>query len=420
MSDLNTPPFNLQAEESVIGSVLIDPEMFFEVAKYLTSKDFHIVKHQWIWKAFEDLHDKSIPFDILTVQQDLEKKGLLNELGGAAYLTRLITLTPTAYNAPAYARFVDEAATRRRMIFAASDIAKLAYEADTDIETCITNAMSALSTIVTVRGGAQSLEKHMSKAYDEILYRYDHPEEVAGLQSGFIDFDKGLGGFQRGLVYLISGDAGIGKTVFAIQAALNLSKQKPGAIYEMEMKDVDVCQRMIAAEHGLDTRVMKSGQLNDDQWKTFTQAVNKLSQRRIFMSDVSSTNTMGLRADLMRLKTEGVEWAVVDYLNLLSDRYGKDNNERQEYISRQLKSIAKDLNIALIVIQSVNKTGQMSGPNTLKHDCDVLIEFSEHLVDEGDTPKENVRTLKFGKNRFGTSMRIELMMLDGPRLVCLS
>ena len=137
LQDLNTPPYNLEAEEAVLGSVLIDPESFFDVAQFLKADDFHTVKHQWIWDVFVYLHDHSSPIALLTTQNALEKRTQLNEVGGAAYLTRLITLTPTAYNAAAYGKLVEEAATRRRLIRAAGDIARFAYETGSDINTVV-------------------------------------------------------------------------------------------------------------------------------------------------------------------------------------------------------------------------------------------------------------------------------------------
>jgi replicative DNA helicase len=414
---LNTPPVNIEAEEAVIGSVLIDSESFFDVAQYISAKDFHVVKHQWIWSVFESLHDAGAPIDILTVEQMLIKRDQLNEIGGAAYLTRLITLTPTAYNAAAYAKLVDEAATRRRMIRAASEIAKLAYESNTDIETCVANAMASLSHIVTVRGGAVPIEKFFSQLYDSVMDKYNNPKKFVGFKTGFVDLDDLLGGMMKKRVYMITGEPGQGKTVLVVQAALNMAKQSPGVIYELEMDGESLAQRMIAAEYKLDTRLIESGRLSEDQLTEFIRGVSEISQRRLLMSDLSSTNTMTLRADLMRLKQqERVKWSIVDYLNLLTDRYGKDEIEREAFISRQLHSIAKDLDLCLIVVQGMNKSGKMAGPKSIEHDADVIMELGEHESDFGD-PQENIRTLKINKTRFSKAGRVELMMLDGPRLV---
>lgn len=417
MTDLLTPPANLEAEEAVIGSVLIDAETFFDVAQYINAQDFHTVKHQWIWKAFETLHDSGTPIDLLTVQQELEKHDHLKDIGGAAYITKLITLTPTAYNAAAYAKKVDESATRRRMIRAASEIAKLAYNAETDIETCTANAMASLSHIVNVRGGAVPLEKYLSALYDVVMDKYNNPKRVNGFKTGFVDLDDLLGGLMKKRVYMITGEPGQGKTVLVVQAALNMAKQAPGALYELEMDGVSLAQRMVAAEYLLDTRLLESGQLSEAQLGEFISAIAEISKRRLLMSDMSSTNTMGLRADLMRLKQqERVQWVVIDYLNLLSDRYGKDEIEREAFISRQLHSIAKDLDLCLIVVQGMNKSGKMAGPKSIEHDADVIMELGEHENDIGE-PQENIRTLKIHKTRFSKSGRVELMMLDGPRLV---
>ncbi|MEK7277433.1 MAG: DnaB-like helicase N-terminal domain-containing protein, partial [Chloroflexota bacterium] len=177
---LITPPHNIEAEEALIGSVLIDPESFFDVAQFLKPEDFYIVKHRWVWDVFVTLHDARTPIDLLTVQDELEKRNQMGEVGGPAYLTRLVTLTPTAYNAAAYGRLVEEAATRRRLIQAASDIAKLAYDNGSDINTVVGESEKALFNVSERRSTHElkPIKKVASAYYDRVQYLYDHRDEI--------------------------------------------------------------------------------------------------------------------------------------------------------------------------------------------------------------------------------------------------
>ncbi|MBI4316561.1 MAG: replicative DNA helicase, partial [Chloroflexi bacterium] len=205
-----TPPHNLEAEEAVVGSVLIDPESFFDVAQFLKAEDFYLVKHRWVWEVFVSLHDARSPVDLLTVQDELDKRGQLAEVGGPAYLTRLITLTPTAFNAAAYGRLVEDAATRRRLIQAASDIAKLAYSDDYDVNTAVGESEKALFSVSERRSTREvrPVKTVASEYYDRVKYLYDHGDQLLGVPTGFKDLDKLLGGMQQSDLLIVAGRPG--------------------------------------------------------------------------------------------------------------------------------------------------------------------------------------------------------------------
>lgn len=224
MSDLTSPrlaPHNAEAEEAVLGSVLINPEAFFDVAQFLHPDDFYIVKNRWVWEAFVELHDQRAPIDILTVTEELERGGRLAEAGGVAYLTSLMNVVPSAINAGAYGHIVEQSAVRRRLLQAANDIATLAYEAETRIDEVVDQAEQVLFGVTERRltRDLRPIKQVVSEYYDRIQYLYDHRDEPLGVPTGFIDLDKLLGGMQKSDLLIVAGRPGQGKSAFLMSVA---------------------------------------------------------------------------------------------------------------------------------------------------------------------------------------------------------
>lgn len=372
---LTTPPHNIEAEEAVIGSVLIDPESFFDVAQFLKPDDFYIVKHRWIWGVFVALHDLRSPIDLLTVQEELERRAQLAEVGGPAYLTRLITLTPTAFNAPAYGRLVEEAATRRRLIQAASEIAKLAYDVGTDVNTVVGESEKALFGVSESRNlhELQPMRKAASEYYDRIQYLYDHRGELIGVPSGFKDLDKLLGGFQNSDLIILAGRPGRGKTSLLLSLALNAAKiyKKRIAIFSLEMANEQLVQRLVAQETGINSHRLRMGQLEDDEWPRFTQAITLLSETGVYLDDTPAISALQLRTKCRRLNSEiKLDMVVVDYLQLMtSDTRVENRVQEVSAISRNLKALARELNVPVLTAAQLSRAvEQRSGQKPMLSD----------------------------------------------------
>lgn len=426
---LTTPPHNLEAEEAVIGSVLIDPESFFDVAQFLKPDDFYIVKHRWIWEVFVALHDTRTPIDLLTVQEELERREQLGETGGPPYLTRLVTLTPTAFNAAAYGRLVEEAATRRRLIHAASEIARLAYDLGSDVNTAVGESEKVLFGVSESRNlhELQHMRRAASEYYDRIQYLYDHQDEMLGVPSGFTDLDKLLGGFQASDLIILAGRPGRGKTSLMLSLALNAARvhKKRIAVFSLEMSTEQLVQRLVSQETGINSHRLRMGKLEDDEWPRFTQAITVLSETGIYLDDTPAISSLQLRTKCRRLNSEvKLDMIMVDYLQLMtSDTRVENRVQEVSQISRNLKALARELNVPVITAAQLSRAvEQRSGgrpmlsdlreSGSIEQDADIVM-FIHHPDEWNDDPqRKNVTEIVVAKHRNGPTGSVELVFLE--------
>ncbi|MDP7644347.1 MAG: replicative DNA helicase, partial [Anaerolineales bacterium] len=348
-------PSNLEAEEAVIGSVLIDPDAYYEVASTLRAEDFYSVKHRWVWNAFTSLHDQHTPIDQLTTQEELDTHGQLEEIGGFAYLTQLVTRVPTAYNVVAYGKLVEEAATRRRLIQAAGEVAKLAYDEKTDINEVVNQAEQTLFGVSEGRSSRDLTPiRHVAhEYYDHVQQLYDNRGRIVGVPTGFRDLDKLLGGMQKSDLIVVAGRPGKGKSAFMVSVALNAARthKQRVALFSLEMSNEQVMQRMVAQETHIDTHRLRVGNLEDEQMDSFIHSVNLLSDVGIYLDDTPSISAMQLRAKSRRLAAEvKLDLIIVDYLQLMVADVRRDANRVQEVseISRSLKALARELHVPVL------------------------------------------------------------------------
>jgi len=409
------PPHNLEAEEAVIGSVLIDPDAFKECD--LAPDDFYLVKHRWVWAVFQTLTARGEMIDLFTVQDELKVRDQLDELGGPAYMTRLLTMVPSALNAAAYAAKVREYADRRAWIGIGSDIAKAAHKFETPLTDAAPEFVQRMIQAGRPKTGAVTIGKVFSDLYDLVQQRADDPSSIVRLPTGFPDMDDRLGGGGKlKTVTVISGEPGKGKTILVSQIADNWTKAGlPGAFYELELSAEQFASRQASLKTSIPEGAIERGQLGDDQWPILTNLVAQMSTAPMFFSDDTRWTTSSLRADLSRLKAQyGIKWFIVDYFRLLKDVYGENKNERDEYMSARLRDIAKDLDLCGLVIHSLNKAGMgaehpgmehLSGSGSIPFDADCIMFINDHIPEsDSEAYSESLRTVTFEKNRFGKKM----------------
>ncbi len=382
--------YSPEAEEAALGCVLINPDAYFEVAHFLKPDDFHLHKHRWIWDAFMHLHDQRLPVDLITVSEELQRRNQLEEAGGTAYLTHLINTVPSSLHAEAYGRIVQRSALRRRLLEAASAVAKLAYEEDRDINEVVNEAEAAVFAV-----GEQRLSKDLipiseaiSAYYERVEYLIEHRGEMVGVPTGFYDLDKILGGLQKSDLLIIAGRPGSGKTGFMLSAAKNAAQihKKHVAIFSLEMSNEQLVQRLIAQETGIDSQRLRLGDVHDDELPIFAQAINVLRDIPIYLDDTPALTPLQLRAKCRRLDLEyGLDLIIVDYLQLMQGE-GRNDNRVQEvsYISRGLKTLARELNVPVLagaqlsraVEQRQGKKPQLSDlreSGSLEQDSDIVM-----------------------------------------------
>jgi replicative DNA helicase len=426
-----TPPHNVEAEEATLGAALIDPGVIDELS--IAPNEFYVVKNKWIWQAINAVRESGAEVDLLTVQNELERLGQLSEIGGPAYLTRLITQTPSAYNAPSYSRLINEAATRRGIIAAASTAARLAYDFASDIDDVISGAEAALHAATENQddGEVSDAADAATRYYDAVSEKAKHPEADVRMPTGFVDLDRVLGGgLKSGYALMVAGEPGKGKTILQTQAIVNMAEAGiPAAMFSLEMTESQLINRIVCWKTGIDERVLERGAMTEAQWPKFTACIEWLSRLPLFISDSTRWNTSTLRAALVKLKRlHGVRVFSVDYFRLLGDRYGASEPERQEYISKRLKfNICKPLELAAIIIHTLNKSGMdgvphmenMSGSAQIPYDMDAVMFINDHIPSgKGEGVNSNIRTVTTDKNRFGNDFTpVNLIMLfDRPAL----
>ena len=419
-------PHSREAEEAVIGAVLINPEAYYDVAQFLQADDFYIHRHRWIWKAFTRLHEQRIPIDFLTVSEELDQNGQLGEIGGAAFLTALINNVPTSLHAEAYGRLVEETAIRRRMLEAANAIAKLAYKEEVGIEEVMNESEKEIFGVSERRmtRDLQTIQQALSDYYDRIDQLMQRGEDTYGVPTGFIDLDRLLGGLQPSDFLLIAGRPGMGKTAFMLSAAKQAAQvhKKHVAVFSLEMANEQLVQRLIAQETGIDTHHLRTGQLNQDEWPLFAHAIEVLSDTRIFLDDTPGLTPLQLRTKCRRLHLEfRLDLILVDYLQLMSGGMRIENRVQEvSYISRNMKMLARELNVPVLaaaqlsraVEQRADKEPQLSDlreSGSLEQDADVVMFIHRPDMYERDSLRENLAVIKVAKHRNGPTGNIELV-----------
>jgi replicative DNA helicase len=410
-------PQNPESEEALLGAVLINPEAFGDCSAFLTAEDFYIRRNGFVWAAIESLHRTGQPMDFLTIANELDRMGNLSEVGGPAHLTSLLNQSPSSLHAEAYARDVRQNAIRRRLIEAASKMAQDAYNETVDTDKALVDGQNSLNELMAHSTGHEvgTLAPVLSALHDEIKERAEHPRDVWGIPIGLPRFDQETGGQQLGEMTILAGEPGIGKTWFALGAALEMSKTTPGAFFSLEMRAPAIARRLLAGVSGIRSRALKTGHVEENDWVRLYKAIGSLEVLPFYLDD-RARDTASLRATLARLKRErGITWFVADYMQLFGDE-GKDDNERTKTISRELKHTCADLELAGIVINSVNKQGMdkggsdahaksnMSGSGQAIHDADLVLFLTEFQPDSNrifysEEEKKRMATLWVKKGR---------------------
>ncbi|MCZ7540671.1 MAG: replicative DNA helicase [Anaerolineae bacterium] len=354
-------PHSIEAEEAVLGSILINPDALYDVAPFLQSEDFFIVRNGWVWEAITRLHERREQIDYLTLVEELRQQNRLEEIGGAAYITYLINHTPSSIYAETYGRIVERAALRRRMLAAAGTIARLAQQEESDITDLIDQSEATLFAVTErrLRQELVPIRTAVAEYYDRIEQLYSQQVESIGVPTGFTDLDDLLGGLQKSDLVIVAGRPGMGKTSWLLSAAHNAAQAGARvAIFSMEMSNEQIVQRLISSETRINTHKLRLGQLKDREWALFVEAVGRLGKLNVFLDDTPALTPLQMRAKCRRLYSErGLDLILVDYLQLMNAGVGFSDNRVQEisFISRNLKHIAREMNVPVVAAAQLSR-----------------------------------------------------------------
>ncbi|MCL4507549.1 MAG: replicative DNA helicase [Chloroflexi bacterium] len=423
MADI-LPPHSAEAEEAVLGSLLIDPAASPRVAAFLNPADFYIVKNGWIYQAILSLGEKA---DLLTVSAELARNNLLDEIGGESYLAQLTASVPTALNIEAYGHLVENFALRRRMLNAASDVARLAYDQTVSIDQVIEKSEATIFSVSDQRASGQmaSIRKVVDEFFQRIEYLHEHQDEPLGIPTGYPDLDKLTGGLQKGDLIIIAARPGVGKTSLMNNIGYHAAfkHRQRVAIFTLEMSNEQLVQRFVAAETGIDSQRLRIGDLRDDEWGSLTKVCMQMADLYIFLDDTPSLSPLDLRVKSRRIYQEyGLDLIIVDYLQLMQGESGsRSDNRVQEisYISRALKGIARELKVPLIagsqlsrlVEQRSDKRPMLSDlreSGSIEQDSDIVMFIYRDEVYNPDTEFKNIAEISVAKNRNGPTGKASL------------
>lgn len=422
-------PHSVEAEEAVLGSVLVNPGWMVELASIVHPADFFIVRHRWVWEAMATLHERREPIDYLTVTHELELMGRLADIGGAAWLLGLVNKTPSSLNADGYAAIVERHAVRRRLLEAASEVARVAHS-EADIEEVTARAERAVFGVTGRVVGERAVDNHtlmgdhFDRTADLMRRRKDDPGAVAGVPTGLVDLDRLLGGLKRGSVTIVAGRPGMGKSVLAENIWRHAAAQGvPGLFLSMEMGPDEVASRQIAAHAGLDLERVLDARLSEVEYRRYTQAVGKLADLPLASDFEASLSVRLVRAKVQRAVYEyGVGLVVLDYVQLMREPTFKSDNRVNElsYISRELKVIARDMDVAMVEVAQLSRAveqradkrpllSDLRESGSLEQDADVAMFLYRDLYYDEDTPDGNVTEILVRKNRHGPTGMVKVM-----------
>ena len=419
-------PHSREAEEAVVGAVFINPEVYYDVAQFLSADDFYIHRHKWIWESFTSLHEQRIPIDLLTVSNELDKRGQLGELGGPAYLTALVNQVPSSLNAESYGHIVEGHSIRRKMIDAANKIASIAYNEKTNVDDVMDEAEKAVFNVSErrLKHDLQPISNVLSEYYDRIDTLAKRPDKIVGVPTGFIDLDKMLTGLQPSDLLIIAGRPGQGKTGFLLSIAKNagLTHKKHVAIFSLEMSNEQVVQRLIAQETGIDSQRLRTGKLQDNQCPLFTHSIEVFGDTHIYLDDTPAITPLQLRTKCRRLHLEfGLDLIIIDYLQLMGGDTRTDNRVQEvSYISRNLKVLARELNVPVLAAAQLSRAveqrsdkrpvlSDLRESGSLEQDADIVMFIYRPDQYEKDTVKQNVAEIIVAKHRNGPVGSVELV-----------
>ncbi len=423
------PPQHIEAEQSVLGGILIENEAINKVLEVLAPEDFYREAHRKIFDAMIALSERDEPADLITMTNELRKRGHLEEIGGASYLASLIDSVPTAANIEYYARIVREKAVLRKLIETSTEIITQSYQDRSDVESFLDEAERSIFEISErrVKPSFYSIRQIVKESLDTISKLYEKKELITGVPSGFKDLDKMTAGFQPSDLIIVAGRPSMGKTAFCLNIVqyAAIERRIPIAIFSLEMSKEQLVIRMLCSQSQVDGNRLRTGFLQESDWTKLTLAAGTLYDAPIYIDDTAALSVLELRAKARRLKAEHhLGMIVIDYLQLMKGRSRAESRQQEiSEISRSLKALAKELNIPVIAVSQLSrKTEERHGnrpqlsdlreSGAIEQDADVILFLFREEVYNRQEDNQGKAEVIIGKQRNGPIGKVDLAFLD--------
>ena len=431
VEDLKVPPHSLEAEQSVIGGLMLDNRAWDDIADIINEQDFYRHDHALILRAIDALAENGQPYDVVTVSEWIGARGDLDSIGGLAYLSILANDTPTAVNIKAYANIVREYSVLRSLIQVGNEISASAYHSDGKPSKQLIDEAERKVFLIAEQGagnrlGFEAINELLGRAVKRVEEMYRSDTALTGIATGFTKFDEKTSGLQKSDLIIIAGRPSMGKTSFAMNLAEHaaLNNGNSVAVFSMEMPGEQLALRMMSSLGRIDSHNLRTGKLDDHDWPRLISSVNMLSKAKLFIDDTASLNPTELRARTRRLKREhGLDLVIVDYLQLMQVGGSTENRATEiSEISRSLKALAKELQVPIVALSQLNRSveqrpdkrpvmSDLRESGSIEQDADVILFIYRDEVYNPDSPDKGTAEIIIRKQRNGPIGSVRLSFL---------
>lgn len=422
MSDLlndRTPPQNIEAEQAVLGAILLDSEALISTSERLLPDDFYRAAHQKIFEAMLKIASRNEPLDVITLTSELANQGVLEEVGGVSYLNDMLASVPTASNVEYYAKSVEEKSTLRRLIRTATNIVTESYAPDNPVDVILNEAEKSILKVAqrTNVSGFQSIKDVVFTTFSKIETLFNQRGDITGVPTGFTDLDRMTAGFQPNDLIIVAARPSVGKTAFALNIAQNVATKTDEnvAIFSLEMGADQLVMRMLCAEGNINAQALRTGNLEQEDWNKLTMAASSLAGTGIYIDDTPGIRVNDIRAKCRRLKQEhGLGMILIDYMQLIQGNGKSGENRQQEVseISRSLKGLARELKVPLIALSQLSRSvesrqdkrpmmSDIRESGSIEQDADIVAFLYRDDYYDKESENKNIIEIIIAKQRNG-------------------
>lgn len=426
MADLKVPPHDSQAEQSVLGAILIDKDAMVDVAEFLHPNQFYEVCNAEIFGAMLTLYEEHEPIDVVTVTAQLKKAGKLKVVGGASYISELLNVVPTSAHAERYGRIISENYTKRRLVEVAAKITELAFREEGGAREIVDKAEQEIFAIAqtATRRDFIAIKDALASSFDRLDELHKRAGGLRGVPTGFVDIDNKLAGMQDSNLLILAARPGTGKTAMVLNIAQSVSVREkiPVGIFSLEMSKEELVDRLLVSQADIDAWRLKTGKLSDDDFTKLSEAMGELAEAPLFIDDTPGLNIIEMRTKARRLQVEhGVKLLIVDYLQLADSGRRYDNRVQEvSVISQSLKNLARELKIPVLACSQLSRAVESRGSKvpelsdlresgSIEQDADVVMFLYREEQDQANWGERINTKLRIAKHRNGPLAEIDLV-----------